>query len=156
MKTVIRFAFVAMLLIAVGCSQLHTADSTVQTIPVMAYDAHAPAEPTELAVLWTSGDPEVAHRVALMYTHAAKTAGWYKDVRLIVWGPSSRLLAADKDLQAKVKEMMEDGVVVQACIVCAKSYGVVEQLRGLGIEVLPYGKPLTKLSKDPTVTLMTF
>ena len=156
MKITINLVFLATLMIAVGCSRPHTTDPTIQTIPVMAYDAHPPTEPTELAVLWTSGDPEVAHRVALMYTHAAKTAGWYKDVRLIVWGPSSRLLAADKDLQAKVKEMMKDGIVVQACIVCAESYGVVEQLRGLGIEVLAYGKPLTKLSKDPMVTLMTF
>ena len=30
--------------------------------------------------------------------------------------PIQRLLAADKDLQAKVKSMMEDGVQVQACV----------------------------------------
>lgn len=156
MKAAICLVLLAALMAAAGCSQRHTSDPTVQAIPVMAYDAHTPIEPTELAVLWTSGDPEVAHRVALMYTHASKTAGWYEDVRLIVWGPSSRLLAADKDLQAKVKAMMKDGIVVQACIVCAESYGVVEQLRSLGIEVLAYGKPLTKLSKDPAVKLMTF
>ncbi len=98
-----------------------------------------------LAVLWTSGDPEVAHRVCLMYTHAAKRARWFDDVLLIVWGPSSRLLAADKDVQAKVKAMMGDGVQVKACIVCADSYGVTGRLRELGIEVKPMGKPLTDL-----------
>jgi hypothetical protein len=36
-----------------------------------------------------------------MYTHAAATNKWFGEVRLIVWGPSARLLAADKDLQAK-------------------------------------------------------
>jgi len=65
---------------------------------------------SKLAIVWTSGDPEVAHRMVLMYAHAAKTNGWFDEVRLIVWGPSSRLLAADKDVQAKIKAMQKDGV----------------------------------------------
>lgn len=98
-----------------------------------------------LAVVWSSGDPEVAHRVCLMYTHAAKTAGWADEVTLIVWGPSSRLLAADKDVQVKVKQMMADGVRVEACIACANSYGIADTIRALGIEVKPMGKPLTDM-----------
>ncbi|GAB4133737.1 DsrE family protein [Thermopirellula anaerolimosa] len=100
---------------------------------------------SRLAVLWSSGDPDVAHRVCLMYTHAAATNHWFGEVRLIVWGPSARLLAGDKDLQAKVQAMMKDGVEVQACIVCADSYGVADTLRGLGIEVKPMGRPLTDM-----------
>jgi hypothetical protein len=98
-----------------------------------------------LAVVWASGDPEVAHRVCLMYTHAAKRAGWADEVTLIVWGPSSRLLAADKDVQAKVKQMMQDGVRVEACIACANSYGITDDIRALGIEVKPMGEPLTDM-----------
>ncbi|MFU8829586.1 MAG: DsrE family protein [Phycisphaerales bacterium] len=98
-----------------------------------------------LAVVWASGDPEVAHRVCLMYTHAAKRAGWADEVTLIVWGPSSRLLAADKDVQAKVKQMMQDGVRVEACIACANSYGITDAIRALGIEVKPMGEPLTDM-----------
>ncbi len=105
------------------------------------------AQPSKLAVVWNSGDPEVAHRVCLMYTHAAKSNQWFDEVRLIVWGPSARLLAADKDLQAKVKTMMDDGVIVQACIVCADSYGVADALRELGIEVKAMGRPLTDMLK---------
>ena len=37
------------------------------------------------------------------------------------------------------------GVKVQACLACADSYGVTEQLRKLGIEVKYMGKPLTDL-----------
>ena len=40
---------------------------------------------SKLAVLWTSGDPDVAHRVAFMYTHTAKIVGWFDEVTLIVW-----------------------------------------------------------------------
>lgn len=101
--------------------------------------------PSHLAVVWTSGDPDVAHRVCLMYTNAAAKNKWFGEVRLIVWGPSARLLAADKDIQAKVKTMIKDGVNVQACIACADSYGVTETLRGMGIEVKPMGRPLTEI-----------
>ena len=100
---------------------------------------------SRLAVIWTSGDPEVAHRVCFMYTDNAKKQKWFDEVTLIVWGPSARLLAGDKDLQAKVKGMLDDGVKVQACVACADSYGVTEQLRKMGIEVKGMGKPLTDL-----------
>ena len=103
---------------------------------------------SRLAVLWTSGDPEVAHKVCFMYTHNAKKQKWFDEVVLIIWGPSSRLLAADKDLQAEVKKMQQDGVVVQACQACADLYGVSDIHRKLGIEVKYMGKPLTNMLKS--------
>jgi hypothetical protein len=106
------------------------------------------ADSSRLAVVWSSGDPEVAHRVCLMYTDAATRNKWFGEVRLIVWGPSARLLAADKDLQAKVKAMIQNGTKVQACVACADSYGVADTLRGLGIEVKGMGQPLTELLKS--------
>jgi hypothetical protein len=112
------------------------------------YAQEKSATESRLGVIWSSGDPEVAHRVCLMYTHNAKIQKWFDQVTLIVWGPSARLLAGDKDLQAEVTAMMKDGVKVQACLACADSYGVTEQLRKLGIEVKYMGKPLTDLLKD--------
>lgn len=102
----------------------------------------------QLAVLWTSGDPDVAHRVCFMYTHAAKKYNWFDEVLLIVWGPSSRLLAGDKDLQTKIKTMMDNGIKVDACIACANSYGVTDALKNLGIDVKPMGEPLTNILKN--------
>jgi hypothetical protein len=111
-------------------------------------DSVANSNTNKLAVIWTSGDPEVAHRVCFMYTHAAKTAGWFDEVILVVWGPSARLLAGDKDLQKKIKQMGTDGVIIQACVACADSYGVSQNLRDLGIEVKGMGKPLTDMLKS--------
>ncbi len=105
------------------------------------------AEKNRLAVVWTSGDAEVAHKMCLMYTHAAKNAKWFDEVTFIVWGPSSRLLAGDKQLQEKIKSMMASGIVVQACVVCADMYGVADDLRTMGIEVKGMGKPLSDLLK---------
>ena len=56
-----------------------------------------------LAVLWTSGDPEVAHRVCFMYAHNAKRRAWFDNVHLIVWGPSAKLLSENEELQKEVK-----------------------------------------------------
>ena len=103
------------------------------------------AKPARLAVLWTSGDADVAHRVCFMYTQNAKRSKWFDEVRLIVWGPSQRILVGDKDLQGRVKAMIRDGVKVQACVACANSYGVSADLRKLGIEVKGMGKPLSDL-----------
>jgi hypothetical protein len=107
-----------------------------------------PAAPSRLAVLWTSADDHVAHRMCLMYSHAAKRAKWFDEVTLIVWGPSQRLLVADKDLQKKIKAMMADGVKVHACIACADSYGLTARLRELGLVVRGMGKPLSDMLKD--------
>ncbi len=116
----------------------------------------ATRQPTRLAVVWTSSDPEVAHRMVLMYVHASQKNGWFDENRVIVWGPSSRLLAGDKDLQAKVKAMMADGVKFQACIVCADMYGVTPALGEMGIEVKTMGAPLSKLVQDDGCDVLTF
>ena len=104
--------------------------------------------PSKLAVLWTSADSEVAHNVAFMYAHNAKKVGWFDEVTLIVWGPSQRNLVGDKKLQEAIKAMQKDGVVVEACIACAMNYGLVEELKALGITVRGMGIPLTNYLKN--------
>ena len=54
-----------------------------------------------LVVLWSSGDPDVAEKACLMYAHAAKKNSWFKEVILIVWGPSEKLLAENAMLKDK-------------------------------------------------------
>lgn len=104
-------------------------------------------EPSRLAVLWTSGDPEVATKVAFMYTLNAKRQGWFDEVTLIIWGPSSKLLAENAELQEEVAAMAEAGVEIVACKACADSYGVSKILEDMGIEVKYMGRPLTDMLK---------
>lgn len=103
---------------------------------------------TYLVSLWTSGDPEVAKKVCFMYTYHARKQGWFDHVTLIVWGPSSKLLAENADLQSEVRKMMEGGVEVQACKACADLYGVSAALQDLGIEVKYMGLPLSNMLKE--------
>lgn len=105
--------------------------------------------PSQLCVVWTSGDPGVAKNVCFMYTHNAKRRGWFDVVHLVVWGPSAKLLTEDHELQAEVKAMQKSGVVVEACVACAQNYGVVEDLKKLGIDVKGMGQPLTERLKGP-------
>lgn len=102
----------------------------------------------KLAVLWVSGDPDVAEKSCLMYTHAAKRNGWFDEVVLIVWGSSSRLLAENEALQEKVKAMIKDGVILEACISCSNMLGVTEELKALGIDVKGMGVPLSNYLKS--------
>jgi hypothetical protein len=114
-------------------------------------DMHANDPDTDsgkLAVLWVSGDRDVAEKACLMYTHNAKMQGWFDEVVLIVWGSSSRLLATDKALQDKIRQMGEDGVILEACIACSEMFGVTEELLELGIDVKGMGVPLTGYLKN--------
>jgi len=107
----------------------------------------------KLAVLWTSGDPDVAEKMGFMYTYNAKKQGWFNEVVLIVWGPSAKLLSENKMLQDYVKKMQDAGVKVEACTACAKMYGVNQQLEDMGIDVKGMGVPLTKYLKEGWKTL---
>jgi hypothetical protein len=107
------------------------------------------SKPNELVVLWTSGDREVALKMAFMYTFNSKRFKWgWKNVTLIVWGPSSKLLAEDKELQEHIVDMKELGVKLQACKKCSDLYGVSDDLRRLGVEVKYMGKQLTDYLRD--------
>ncbi|MFC1558697.1 DsrE family protein [candidate division KSB1 bacterium] len=113
------------------------------------------SEPSKLGVLWTSGDRDVALKMVFMYTNASKKNGWWDEVQLIVWGPSSKLLSYDKELQDYVKNMQKVGVVIKACKACSDSYGVSDKLTELGIEVKYMGKPLSDMLKNEW-TVVTF
>lgn len=104
--------------------------------------------PDKLVIVWTSDDPYVAERVAFMYAHNAKTKGWFKDVTLIIWGPSAKLAAENLKIQTELKAMQKDGVVIEACIACANAYGITDELKALGFDVKGMGKPLTDYLKS--------
>lgn len=125
-----------------------TALSFFNTSKIMAQTEKPESSPDKLVVVWTSDDPYVAERVALMYTHAAKTAGWFSEVTLIIWGPSAKLTAENLKIQEKLKAMQKDGVVIEACIACATAYNVADDLKKLNLDVKAMGKPLSDYLKS--------
>ena len=101
----------------------------------------------KLVVLWTSGDREVALKMAFMYTFNSRRFGWWDDITLVVWGPSAKLLAEDQELQEYILKIKEAGVDLKACKACADMYGVSEKLEELGITVKYMGE-LTDYIKE--------
>jgi hypothetical protein len=111
------------------------------------------SEKKSLVVLWTSGDREVALKMVFMYTLNAKLKGWWEEVILVVWGPSAKLLSRDQELQGKIEQMKEAGVVLEACKACADLYGVSPTLEQMGIAVKYMGVPLSDYLKEDRAVL---
>lgn len=148
MKTPVKIAVIFLLIILF----FNVSNSQSQTASVK-QDTVSPS--SKLAVLWTSGDRDVALKMVFMYTYNTKANGWWDTIHLIVWGPSSKLLSQDTELQEYVKKMMSVGVEVVACKACADSYGVSDKLESLGVVVKYMGEPLTKMLKSDW-KVMTF
>ncbi len=113
-------------------------------------------EAPKLAIVWTSGDRDVALKMVFMYALNAKRNAWAEEVEMIVWGPSSKLLSNDLELQAEVAAMQEVGVVFKACKACADSYGISDKLQELGIEVKYMGVDLTEFIAADDWEVITF
>ena len=69
-------------------------------------DENAESGVNRISILWTSGDPAVAEHVVMPYSFYSKKAGWFDEVRLIVWGPSSKLLSESEVLTENLSSLL--------------------------------------------------
>jgi hypothetical protein len=69
-------------------------------------------------------------------------------VRLLVWGPSAKLLSEDAELQEQLKGLKEVGVELYACKGCADLYGVSDELSALDLNVMYTGTMLAELQQQ--------
>lgn len=102
----------------------------------------------KLNILWTNADPITAKLMVFMYAENALIRDWWKEVEIIIWGATAKLVAENKEIQDKINDMKSKGVQVVACIACARELGVVEELTELGLELKSMGPPLTELIKN--------
>lgn len=109
----------------------------------------------KLVIVWTSSDVNVAEHMVFMYTHAAISKNFFDKVILIIWGPSAKLAVENLNIQQKLLAMQNDGLIVQACIACAKEFDVEEELDDLGFEVKAMGIILTGYLKN-NARVLTF
>jgi hypothetical protein len=111
---------------------------------------------TKQLIVWTSGDREVALKMVFMYAFNTKKRGWMDEVRLLVWGPSGKLLTEDEELQKGLAGLKAEGVELYACKGCADLYGISEKLTALGINVMYTGTMLADAQKDGDWHVLTF
>lgn len=97
----------------------------------------------KLTILWTTEDEETALNMLLMYALKSNMNKWWKECNVITWGPSNKLVCRSRDVQLMIRQIQEAGAKFYACRRCAESYGLVEELESLGIEVKLMGEPLT-------------
>lgn len=102
----------------------------------------------KLNILWTTTNRDTITNMIKMYSIAAITQGWWKEVNIIVWGASAKLLGENKEVQAEVLEMIKHGIHVEACQHCADQYGATEIIKSLGVETKYMGEPLTEYLKN--------
>jgi hypothetical protein len=75
------------------------------------------------------------------------------DIRLVLWGPSEKVIAENKELQKMVHEYLALGKPVWACRTCSDRYGVTETIEALGCKVDYMGALVTSWFKQGFVPL---
>jgi hypothetical protein len=111
------------------------------------------SEKNHLYVLWTNDNMITAEKMVFMYTINSLIHGWWEKVTLIIWGASAKLVSENIDIQKKVKEALDAGVIITACKACADQLGVTDALERLNIEVKYWGAPLSDILKREEVLL---
>ena len=108
-----------------------------------------------LNILWTNADPLTSHHMVMMYATNSMLHGWWDSVKIIIWGATAKYVAEDTDIQTRIKMAMHAGVKFSACISCAENLDAKEKMENLGIEVIPWGEPLTRIlaSEEPLLTV---
>ncbi len=101
-----------------------------------------------LYILWTNDNLITSEKMVFLYGLNSKLRGWWENVTIIAWGAPAKLIAENRDIQELVKGTLDKGIHVTACKACAEQLGVVEILTEIGIEVIYWGEPLTKILKN--------
>ena len=88
-----------------------------------------------LHILWTNADVTTAKLMVMMYARNAMKNGWWKEVTVIVWGATVKLLAENEELQEELN--------------------LADKMKEIGLDLYKWGPPLTELIKSgaPLLTI---
>lgn len=109
----------------------------------------------KLNILWTNADPITSEKMLMMYAINAKKNHWWKEITIIIWGATAKLVSEDELIQRKIKEAIDSGIHVSACKACADELEVTQKLEEMGIETKYWGEGLTEALKgdSPLLTI---
>ena len=102
----------------------------------------------ELHILWTNDDLDTSRFMVMMYATNSMLKGWWDSVTVIIWGATAKLVAENEDIQEHIRIAQHAGVKFSACIACARQLQVIDELEALGLEVIPWGPPLTEIIQE--------
>ena len=108
-----------------------------------------------LYILWTNADIVTSRLMVFMYARNSKMNEWWKNVTVIVWGATAKLVCENDGVREDIKGLINVGVNIIACKACSDIIGASESLAELGITVEYTGDYLTDVIKDPGKYLIT-
>lgn len=101
----------------------------------------------KINILWTTDNKDTIFNMLSMYAINSKKLGWWKEVNVILWGASVKLVGNDTQVQTEVLEMLQNEISVEACKDCCDNFNVADTLLKLGINVRYMGQPMTEYIK---------
>ncbi|MHA1212585.1 MAG: DsrE family protein [Candidatus Heimdallarchaeota archaeon] len=99
-------------------------------------------------IILSSADYEVHKELSFRLALNAHTKKWADEVRVLIWGPTEKILAENKQFQEEVKLLIEAGIDVFACKACSDNYGVSDALTQLGVKVEYVGRLTIQMLKE--------
>ena len=102
----------------------------------------------KLNILWTTTNKDTFSHMISMYAINGLKKGWWKEINIIVWGASAKLISEDKEVQDEIQKMLKIGVTIEGCLACSDQFGATETLKNLGIDLKYMGEPLTGYLKN--------
>lgn len=101
----------------------------------------------KINILWTTDNKDTIFNMISIYAINSKTRGWWKEVNVILWGASVKLVGNDTQVQTEVLELLQNGISVEACKDCCDNFNVADTISKLGVNVRYMGQPLTEYIK---------
>lgn len=102
----------------------------------------------KLNILWTTDNKDTIFNMLSMYAINSIKRGWWKQINIILWGASVKLVANDTQVQTEVLEMLQAGISIEASQDCCENFNVTPIMRKLGITVKYMGASFTQYIKD--------
>jgi len=104
-------------------------------------------------IVLSSADKEVALEVGLVYPLNAIKKKWMDEVKVVIFGPSEKIVAYDAEVQERIRELQEVGIEVMACKWCSDRMGISKILEGIGIKVVYVGSIMSELLREDWASL---
>jgi hypothetical protein len=79
-----------------------------------------------LHILWVSDNKDTAVNMIAMYALNSRKNNWWKNVNVIIWGASAKLVAEDSQVQTEIFEMISQGIRIEACKACCDNLEVTD------------------------------
>ena len=109
----------------------------------------------KLVIVWKSDNDIDINKFILPYAYNSKLSNWFDEVEILIWGKSQVKVKDDQEIHKTIKKLLDEGVKIFACKMCADSVGATEVLEPLGVTVMYTGVYLSDNQKDSNVEVIT-